>query len=264
MPTPQLIDELRPLEIVDKIVNAWATIAVQFFVKDSNSAHKFIGCGSGFIVERHNATFLVTAHHVLKDLIEGDAFAANIGGKGILLNGLGFMKSSEDDIAVAFIDPIWAKKQGLSRTSPLSLNTLENTGINSDIFVLLGFPGSKNKLNLNTNETTRRLVGYSSSRRIEKPCSNTHIRNPIAFYFDKKTATNSDLNKINVGPFNGNSGGPILEVIAQPKSDKTVSLNVKLAGIFIGWDKQHKELICCRPNVIVNLIDRLTAHLSSL
>lgn len=262
MHTPQPTITPSPLEIIDDIIKLWSRITVPFYVNDPNSTHKVYGLGSGFIVERNDDTFLVTALHVLQDLRDGDALAANIGGKGVLLNGIPFITAPEDDIAVAFIEPTWARKQGLTRSFSLSLDDNENERINLNIFVLLGFPGSKNKLNLNTNETTRRLMGYSFSRRIEHPCSSTHIRNPVAFEFDKKTAINTNMNRINVGQFNGNSGGPVLEIQGHQKQTATPSLDVSLAGVFIGWDKHHKELICCRPSVVVNLIDKLVAKLS--
>ncbi|MDX8399597.1 MAG: hypothetical protein R8K20_05050 [Gallionellaceae bacterium] len=189
----------NPLKIIDDIVNLWSVIIVPFYINDPNSSHKAICLGSGFNVEKYGATFLVTALHVLKELNNNEALAAKIGGKGILLNGRPFIKSDEDDIAVAFIDPNWAKSQGITKTSPLSLNCLGRTGISLNIFVLLGFPGSKNKINFNTNETARQLLSYSSTQRIEQPRCKTHIRNPVAFKFDKRSAINADGKRINVG-----------------------------------------------------------------
>ena len=250
-------DNPSMLENIDEIVKIWSVIAVPFYINDPNSSHKVNGHGSGFIVERHGVTFLVTALHVLSGVNAGDALTANIGGKGVFLNGLQFITSPEDDIAVAFIDPSWAEKEGLNDTYPLLLDLVANTGDSLNVFLLLGFPGSKNKVNLKAKETFRNLVGYSFSNRIEQPSSKTHINNPVAFQFDKKTAMNTSEEKINVGPFNGNSGGPVLEIMISRDSVGTLSVHASLAGVFIGWDKNYKEVICCRPDAVVDLIDEL-------
>lgn len=253
----QFFNERRPLETVDNIVNRWAKIVVPIFIRDPNSGHRVMGYGSAFIVERNRVPFLVTALHVLLGIKDGEALIANIGGKAVLLNGLRFVTSAEDDLAVAFLDPGWVEKQKLERVFSLPLDTPAPSWKPFDIFVLLGYPGSRNKLNSNTNDIDRELFSYSSSQRIENPQATTHIRNPIAFYFDKKAATNTDESKINVGAFNGNSGGPVLEVRARNDGYRTIKLSTSLAGVFVGWDKHYKELLCIRPEVVKELIDGL-------
>lgn len=255
MPILQYVNELRPLEIVDNIVDRWRTTVVPFYVKDTHSTHRAQGCGSGFVVERHRATFLVTALHVLKDIKDGEALVANIGGQSVLVNGLRFATSPEDDLAIAYIDPQWAKSQGMTRTFSLSLDPPGASWTMLNIFVLLGYPGSQNKLNWSTGKIDRRLLGYSSSRRIEQPLSTTHIRNPVAFIFDKKTAVNTDEDRINVGLFRGNSGGPVLEIRGRQENHDTLNLSASLAGVFLGWDKHSKELVCCRPDAVASIID---------
>jgi hypothetical protein len=253
----QYADESNPFEIIDKVVTQWERIAVPLFIKDQHSAHKVLGCGSGFVVDRHGASFLVTAHHVLHGLEDGEPLAANIAGTGVLLNGRPFAMSPEDDLVVMLIDSTWAKEQELAKVYSISLDPPDRSRTMLEQFILLGYPGAKNKLNSNANETTRHVVGYSSSQRIEHPKSTTHIRNPIAFGFDKKSAVNSSRERVDVGRFNGNSGGPVLEISGRLIDGDVLNLSVHVAGVFIGWDKHHKELICCRPDAITDLIDGL-------
>lgn len=253
----QFFNEFRPLELVDNVVNRWAKIVVPIYIRDPNSNHRVLGYGSAFIVERNRAAFLVTVLHVLVGIKDGEALLANIGGKAVLLNGLSFVTSAEDDLAVAFLDPSWVEKQKLERVFSLPLDAPAPSWKRFDIFVLLGYPGSRNKLNKNTNDVDRRLFSYSSSQRIENPQASTHIRNPVAFHFDKKAVTDTDENKINVGAFNGNSGGPVLEVRARNDGYGTIKLSTSLAGVFVGWDKHHKELLCIRPEIVKELIDGL-------
>ncbi len=256
----QYFNQTRPLEVVDNVANKWGTIVVPFFVNDPNSKHCAVGLGSGFVVERHRMTFLVTARHVISDLTDGRPLIANIAGTAVPLNGVPFVAPEEDDLAVAFLDPDWAKKQNLERVFPLRLAAREPQWQSSGVYVLLGYPGARNRLNLNMNETTRKLVAHSSSQRIESPRSSTHFRNPVAFAFDKKEAVNTDGMPINVGLFKGNSGGPVLEVFVRREPDGTSTLSVSLAGVFIGWDKEHRELLCCRSEVVSRLIDELAYH----
>lgn len=251
----RFVNESRPLEMLDDIIGCWSKIVVPIFVQDENSNHKVSGLGSAFIVQRKRKVFLVTARHVLLDIADGDALMAVIAGKAVLLNGLYFFVSVEDDLAIAFLEPFWAEKQHIERMFSLPLDVHEPTWQLSDIFVLLGYPGSRNKLNINTNDTDRNLVSYSSTECIENPKAKTHIQNPIAFYFDKKKATDTDEKRINVGLFNGVSGGPVLQVRGRDEGDREVKFSVSLAGVFVGWDKQHKELVCVRSGVVEKLID---------
>lgn len=257
-------NELRPLEIVDDIVSRWRKIVVPIYVKDPKSEHRLISCGSGFVVEKNHMIFLVTVWHVVDAIPPGDTVVANIGGKGVLLNGLGFITSREDELAVAFLGPEWVQQQSLERISSISLEAPPSSWQTLDVFVLLGYPGSKNRLNMATEETDRRLHGYSSPRRIERPRSSTHFRDPIAFHFDKKSAINTDSQRTNVGLFSGNSGGPVLQVRARNDGYRTFKLSVDLAGIFVGWDKQHKELLCVRPSVLQRTIDEVLAKADAM
>lgn len=252
----------RPLEVVDNVVERWGKVVVPFFIKDPHSNHRIFGYGSGFLVNYDNKVFLVTALHVLNGISNGEALLANINGSSVFINDLVFIKSDQYDIAVASIHNDWAKIQNIKSLFPLPLTDKTPEFVTSNTYVLLGYPGSKNKLNSNTKETTRHLVGYSSPERIEAPRSKTHVTNPIAFKFNKKDAFDSNENKINVGGFNGNSGGPVLEILI--KKDTVNTISVSLAGVFIGWDKDCQELVCCRSNVVVSLIDELISKLNDI
>lgn len=249
------MNELHSLELVDSVVARWSVITVPLLTGDANSKHRALGVGSGFVVERHGATFLVTARHVLTCLDPGAALISYVAGKSVSLNGLPFASSPEDDIAITYIDHEWARAKGLERAFPLPLIIPDDSYVKSNVFLLLGYPGSKNKLNWNANETDCKLVGYSFSERIDKPRSNTHIRNPVAFRFDKKTAIDTSQSRVNVGMFNGNSGGPVLEILARRDNSGLIKISACLAGVFIGWDKQHREIVCCRPDALTSLID---------
>jgi Trypsin-like peptidase domain len=257
-----LYNELKPLVVIDNVVEKWMGIVVPFFTNDPHSLHKLIGIGSGFLVEYEKKIFLITAHHVLKDIPDGKIVTANINGKGVCINDLPFVKSDTDDLAVALIQNDWAATQGIKSLFPLLLADKASDFVKSNFFILLGYPASKNKLNSNTNDTDRRLIGYSSQQKIEVPISKTHINKPIAFSFNKKFATDTNEIKINAGSFSGNSGGPVLEVLIR-KDDLNI-ISVILAGVFLGWDKTTKELICCRPEIVVTLIQKLLKKFSDI
>ena len=162
----QYFNQARPLELIDNVVNRWGRIVVPFFVNDQKSKHRALGHGSGCVVERHGATFLVTARHVITGVDDGRPLIANIAGKAVFINRIPFMASEKDDLAVAFLDPTWARNEGLERAFPLQLADRDLSWKSLGIYSLLGYPGARNKLNINMNETTRRLMAYSSDQRI--------------------------------------------------------------------------------------------------
>ena len=144
-------------------------------------------------------------------------------------------------------------KVEFSKCIPHELPKTASTGV--DLYLLLGYPGSKNNTkNALSKKLTRTLVSYTSAKFIASPRSKSQLTDRIALQFYKKGLINSQAVKENMGKFNGNSGGPMLEVRRLVEVQGEVRFTVRLVGVFSGYDKQTHELVGCSSNALLNFI----------
>ncbi|MDZ5459249.1 serine protease family protein [Azohydromonas lata] len=251
------IDPSSAFQIVDDITKSWGRTVVPFYVADNKSKHRLLGCGSGFLAAYKNRLYLVTALHVINDLPSGEALIANIGGKGVLINGLPFKISRDADIAVALLHDFWLTTNKVHGVHALPIKLKADQDQSLNIYILIGYPGAKNIINGNIGSRDRNLMGYSFFEKIENVKAKTHIKNPIGFRFDKKSATDSNGNRVDGGRFNGNSGGPVIESVIDPRNFFSAGLSIRFSGVFLGWDKSSKEIICARPENLIKLLEEI-------
>jgi len=250
-------DDVSVLKHIDEMVERWSDIIVPIYTEKEHSKNVAQLLGSAFLVNYKGAVFLVTALHVIRDH-QNSLLVISIGGKAVPLNKMPFAISEKDDLAIAYLDHDWAKKNDVNKVYFLPIDD-HKSGYNTlGAYFLIGFPGKKNELNPRVDKVTKNIQGTSFSTYVETPKSNSHIDNPIAFEFDKGKVILTSGNKINPPSFSGNSGGPIMELIGKSgKSGRAgdIIAGCKLAGVFVGWYKKEKEAIAIRPEVITWLIN---------
>ena len=261
MPILIPFDESNPLPNIDMIIEKWSAITAPIFIEKLSPSGKPTGTidllGSAFCVSRRENYFLVTAAHVLESLPNGLAITARIGEKAALLNKLPFVISTEDDIAVTMLHASWTTQFGIDRVRSIDLDDNKHGYSSLGTYISIGYPGSKNGINQRLNKLAINIHGTSFNEKLEKHDSSPHIKNPVAFRFNKKTALNSEKGRANPPCFSGTSGGPILEIVGIPRIDDSISISCRLEGIFLGWHKREKEVIGARSAALVALIDEI-------
>ncbi|MGR5079006.1 trypsin-like peptidase domain-containing protein [Photobacterium swingsii] len=236
------------LALVDVMVKKWSDILVPIYTEKENHNGVAQLLGTGFLLSFENHIYLVTALHVIKDHAN-ELLVVKVGEKAVALSKMPFHISNKDDLAISRISSGWMQEHGIERVKAIPLESTKSTDISLGRYFLIGFPGKKNVLNPRVGKLKAHIQGVSFIKKITAPEADSHIENPLAFEFDKKEAINSELEKINVPKFNGNSGGPILELI-----ESNGSISCRFSGVFLGWHSVEKEVIATQPNAVMELI----------
>lgn len=244
----------RPFALIDSLAAKWAPAIVPIFMSDPKSSHKLSGRGTGFIVERSDTSYwLITANHVLSDIPKGEVIIANISGSSILLNELEIHTRKDEDLAAILITNEIALQNGIHKLIPIPLKLSGEIWESTELNILMGYPGARNKLNLNIGKLNKTIISYTCCGPLKTCSAKTHIKNPVAFEFDKRSAINSNEEKTPVGLFNGNSGGPILQIYIERNSHIT-NYNVALSGVFLGWDKSTREMFAAKTTSLQSFL----------
>jgi hypothetical protein len=251
----------KAMSLLDDIAIKQFPVVVPLFIGDPNSKHRALLMGTAFLCRYEEKNFLVTARHVVTAIPEGIAVIGNFNGVAANLNGLIYLQSEADDLAVFYVSDRWLEIEGISPIKTLSV--LKNGSLlqRTDEFILMGYPGTKNKLSTVEDSNTRNCLAITFTGRIQKVQATSHLRDPIAFHFDKKTAYDSTSHKINPPKFNGMSGGPVVEVLSSTSLTTGQVFTVSLVGIFTGWDKDTKEILCSQTDALVVLLEKFLANL---
>ena len=223
----------RPRKEIDHFVNTWGDIVVPLYGGQVNSKINLDGIGSGFLVEYKGLIFLVTCHHVVKDLNRVNGVVGFFNGHGIELSNLAFLGNIDEDIQVALLDSEWAAGKKLEKVKAFPLLKDKSSYEKASYNFFMGYPCSKNKLKKNSKKFDRFLYSYSISDTDKLPCSSkTKIQNHTAFSFDIDSM--SDTNEIAKRPpnLNGVSGGPLFSVLrANPNFDGP-KFALEFSGVF--------------------------------
>ena len=241
------------LTCVDEMVEKWGDILVPIYTEKEFHNDSIFLLGTGFLVSFEGVIYLVTALHVL-DEQEGKTLIIRIGDKGAVLSKMEFLVSREHDIAISKLNKSWADEHGIGKVKAIPIDDKKADYSPLGRYFLIGFPGKKNILHLRHGNRNWNIQGTSFIRKIDKPQSKSHVDDPIAFEFDKKNAIYTDGKKANPPNFNGNSGGPILELVVKNDSLNHEIIGCKLSGIFTGWHKVEKEAVAVKPDYLIGLI----------
>lgn len=163
-----------------------------FFSSNPKSKTGANGFGSGFLVRFLGSHYLVSALHVVENALEHGTVVVNINGKGIVLENIGFFKDSDNDIAAAPIDEFLIRN-GINSVPAVELDN-ENTSFEPiGYHLLMGYPGTKNKLDTRWNKTERKLYSIIAQICSEETDVNTDISDTVLFEFDTKALVDSNL-----------------------------------------------------------------------
>ncbi len=255
-----MIEIERPRKEIDRFVSTWGDIVVPLYGGQANSKINFDGIGSGFLVEYEGLIFLVTCHHVVKNLNKVNGVVGFFDGRGIELSNLAFLGNIDEDIQVALLDREWVARKKVKKVKAFPLlkdkSSYEKTSYN----FFMGYPSSKNELKKNSEKSDRFLYSYSISDTDKLPCSpKTKIQNHTAFSFDIDSMSNTNEIAGRPPKLNGVSGGPLFSVLRAKSNTDKPKFALEFSGVFSEWRKQDKEIVFINKISVIESIEHWIA-----
>jgi len=243
----------EPFAPIDDVFQKWSDIVVPIYVEHMRARNAMNGLGSSFIVQSAGRYFLVTALHVAEDARRFSFHFANMNGAGIDIGGLSFVVSEPHDLAIAELTHDWLNAHEIKCLKAVPIAEKDKTWIKPNLFLLLGYPGSKNKLSIAFGKLDRHILSITAELK-EANFAKTKVVDATQFDYDHKTTINSQL--INLGgkpALQGMSGGPALQIVYK-KSMGTIHLSVQLAGVLSEWRKANRSVVATSAQSVRNLL----------
>jgi len=225
------------VEYIDQIVRRWGRVVVPFFRpgKSKTAAHVF---GSGFLAYALGRHWLVTALHVIEDVLSLDACVINVAGHGIVLERVPFFPDRENDLAFAPIDRL------LSTHDIKAIPVIDLEREESEASPLGYHPATKNELDPRWGKIDRQLLSLTAELAPTGTLVPTEIRNPVLFAYEPKVQVDSLLNRIGPPPaLQGMSGGPTLELRATRLSEEEFRFHPRLSGVLVEWRRKERIIV---------------------
>jgi hypothetical protein len=242
------------VEFIDELVKRWGQLVIPFFSSNPKSKTGAIGFGSGFLVRFSGKHYLVSALHVINDALAHGTVVLNIKGKGIVLENLEFFIDSDNDIAAAPIDEFLIRN-GINSVPAVELDNEKSSFEPLGFHLLMGYPGTKNKLDTKWNKVDRKLYSITAEICSAEPEVNTEISDHVLFNFDPKNQVDSNLKPAGKPPqLYGMSGGPAFEIHAKRVSEDELKFYVRLVGVLVEWHQNKKVVIAAKKEALTSLL----------
>jgi hypothetical protein len=185
---------------------------------------------------------LVTALHVVEQVMLADACVVNICGTGVILEHIAFFPDEDNDLAFAPLDGI-LMRHGVTRIVAIELDAQEDGSEEVGYHLLMGYPASKNKLDLKFNEIERRLHSLTAKSVSPPQRLVTTIKEPRFFGYDPKSQVDSQIRPVQPPGLHGMSGGPALELRASRHIGNEYRFHIRLSGVLVEWRQQEKVVV---------------------
>jgi len=227
--------------LVDQATNEWSECVVPIFVESKKSNEAANEIGSAYLCGYGQNILLVTALHVVTAANKHNFQVANICGKAVDIGGLPFHALQDHDIAIASLEEDWLLERGVKKikATPVGrdLTEWQRTGI----FVAIGYPGTKNKLDMRYEKVDRNCLGISVVRL--KECKvKTPVKDAMFLSYDHDNVINSSGVKLGAQPdLYGMSGGPCLELLRRNGQEPMFSFDP--VGVLSEWHKDDRVIV---------------------
>lgn len=240
----------NPFDPIDGLIQRWGDVVVPIFTGDSRSDQVADGMGSAFVTTLNKRLFLVTAEHVVQQVVQARGVIANIQGKAIVMNGMKFTSISDYDIAATELTEDWARRNGVEGLKAIAAPGFEMPWRKTGVFMLAGYPASKNRLDLRYGKVTRTMTSITAEATTDT--ANTKIVDFRTYAYDHRNVIDS-AQKV-LGPqagLHGMSGGPCMEVLAFQDEEGKFRFSLACAGVMCEWHKDHRLVVAAPPEAIV-------------
>lgn len=252
---PSTIDDSHATQLANKYERA----LISFFALKENSTREFSLIGSGFLILLPNASgvAIMTASHVITELMKVDFRGMIIDGEKYLLEKVNVLHNTEQDYALLELP---AALFGSGKPLPYFNLTYrpELTPLSS--FMITGYPRTKNQFHVDREPKglhRLNLIFHTFGFDLESEDIYFH-------YNDKKgkKGTQFTPEKLsidnNIPLLEGMSGGIISQIMINIEND---SLSLRPVGIFKEYQRKRKLLA---GNTFIQFADELKKTLNTL
>lgn len=248
---------LEPARPIDELTARWGNIVVPIFTDRRNSTNKSLidGFGSAFVLSHRDNIFLVTALHVITGLNRSNIKIANINGVSVNLAGMDFITSVEYDIAISHLSQQLLRRFNIQRIAALPTTTADSDWQKTNTYVTMGYPASKNRLNVARGHINRHMKAISMLPSRKNIGCASAIPNPVTLSYNSGSVFDSKLNRVNPPSLNGMSGGPTLQILVKERDNIRMNFTFAFAGVFVELHKREKLAISTPPEAVISLLD---------
>lgn len=254
-------------DVVDAFVRKWHRSVVPFYTE---SLRRYVDLqlhGSGFIVRWKDIDYLVTARHVLEAMQDMDTRQVLIGERRLHLRNVAFRTDAANDIGVALVkeimdgnirdgdDPIRMPEIIMT---PIPLTCRLDGSQTLPYYVMMGFPGNKNRLMHRFGKTDIHLYAFSMEKQTSAGAASTAVSCPARFVFDHKNTVSSKQARVSPPDLHGLSGCPIIGLHLDRAPGDQGNVRVCLEAIMVEHDRGGKEIVGVSAEALAALLDRLT------
>lgn len=234
---------LNSAQVFDDLVGRWQKIVIPFLASAKNSRTGAIVFGSGFMTTYRGKYFLVTAKHVLDDVMRHGTCAINVNGHVLLLEDLRFTIDHDNDLAFAPIEEALFRNK-VERVFVIDLTPGSPVRESLGYHLLMGYPATKNKLDPRWGKVDRMLLSITAKKNEAKHLWVKNISDPVVFDYDPKKQFDSASQPAGQPPQPyGMSGGPALEVRFSWAEEVGFSLYVTLSGVLVEWHENKRAIV---------------------
>lgn len=211
------------------LVEKWERAIIAFYIPKANSKKEFIAIGSGFLVKTNGVHAIITANHVMEDLIKNDCYFS-LNNSLFPLRKTMFQKSNSRDYAVIMPteEIISYDKNFISFTTDLHQDLEPTTSM-----IISGFPSNKNNHNINNPHKPAKIYSI-----LFNSFEYNTDHEDIYFYFDsRKKMIRPEMfeplsSEKSLPSLAGMSGAPVMQIMI---NKNTSALTTRVIGVF----KEH-------------------------
>lgn len=244
-------------EFIDEIARRWGRVVVPFFTNHPKRKAAARGFGSGFIASYRGVPFLVTAKHVIEQALEEDCCVINVDGRGIILENLPFHIDRGNDLAFTPMDRIF-NEAGLATVQTIDLERGDDGSEAWGYHLLLGYPGTKNKLEREWGKVNRQLLSLTLEPAHTEKEVNSDIEDPILFDFHPKQQVDSFFNRVQQPPdLHGMSGGPTFELRMIIPFKGQLNFHMRLSGVLVEQHPRQGVIVAATAKSLVRAIENI-------
>ncbi|MBA0218795.1 hypothetical protein H4F33_14000 [Pectobacterium brasiliense] len=211
------------------LIDKWQRAIIAFYVPEINSNKNFISVGSGFLIKKNGFYSIITANHVVDELINRMCFFS-LNNSFFPLDKIIYIKSESHDYA-AIMPP-----KALMHSEENFIAFSDELGQDYEptmSMIVSGCPSNKNKYKLDKSGINTQIYNiFFNSFEFDSR------KEDIYFNFDsrKKMIRTEMFEPLSSGKslpsLEGMSGGPVMQIL---KNKNTNALTLRVVGVF----KEH-------------------------
>ncbi len=223
--------------LVTQLVKKWERAIIAFYIPKVNSKKEFFAVGSGFLIKINGVYAIVTASHVIDDLIKNECYFS-LNNNFFSLSKTIIRKSSSHDYAVIMPtkEIMSYDKNFISFSNELRQDLEPTTSM-----IISGFPSNKNNHNMNKPQKPAQLYSILLNS-FEFNIDNEDIY----FHFDsRKKMIRAEMfeplsSEKSLPSLEGMSGAPVMQIMI---NTSTGALTPRVVGVFKEHHRQKEKYL---------------------